>query len=1233
MELPELWIINLVFLTFNGICSLIARILLFRRAKIKVWKAFIPILCDVASYKAVGMSGLWFFSSVPHQIITLIPGLNVPVWLTALTYVIEYGVDLLFAIKLVKAFQRKKKVLVTILSIGFPIAMQLYLPASKKSKYDEHYNRYKYRLIGGKFVELKDVKKAKLAEQKRLEKEARDRVLAEPEPPEKKGGLKKLTDNIVKHHKLVLISILILTALCGYLATKTNVNRDLTKYLPESSEMSKGLNLMYDEFEDVLAMPLSVMVDNLSDEEKQTEKTYLQNLDGVSMLTYNDSEEYNKDNHTLYELTVKGKADSDNAATVLKTIQDHYKEMNKPLAVRGEVATMNSPVLPLWVIAIAVVCAVIVLIIMSESYVEPLLFLAAIGLAVVINMGTNALLPSVSQITNSITSILQLALSMDYSIMLATEYHREKIRGKNKIEAMKAALSRSFTAIASSSVTTIVGMLVLLLMSFTIGADLGIVLAKGVLLCLFSILTALPALLLIFDNLVEKTKKRPFSPNLSALGRFSYAIHKFAIPVFLVLMGGFFYLQTTTGTLYTNTASETIDNVFGPFNQTVLVYDRYDEDAASTFCHAAEADSRTTSVLCRGNTLNEPEKSTELVPKFASLGTEADISQDLINFVYYHSYDKNESHRLSFKELLEFLRTDAKQNSLVSSRLPANLDESLDKLEQFVYAEPLDRWRSLGEISNLLDINYGSLNDLMVLYGSYIPAWNTMTLQDFSNFIKSDVLTNPSYSGAVSEAMLEKLDLLDILLKISDYLEPTDVEGLDLISDADVEEFLNKFDIPVHLRKKIITLLGQLRFVLKSAVNHTELTASVISQNLGVDQTSLNLLYSLKRQNSGTGIYGLSLRQLITFLHDTVLNSAYAPRLTSDQATKINAIYRIMNDADGKHSAGTIYEMLSPLASSINKTSLELLAIFHGSLHDLPEDYKMTVEEFINFINDDILKDERLKDSLNSEVRNKIVEAKGKISSANKQFVAKHYGRIIIRSKLDAEGEETMAFIKDLRDRIAYRKDDEPDETKFTEQTYLLGNSAMSYEMSQSFGTEMTIITIVTAVAIYIVVAISFKSVSLPLVLVLVIQTAVWITMSITGLTDGSIYFLSIIIVQSILMGATIDYAIMYSEQYLAARKHNTPVKDACIFAYNQSIQPILTSAGVLTIVTAIVGNFATGNAAKICKSLSDGAFFSTLLILLFLPALIAACDKIIVRGKLAPEKPAKTLIAKSAKK
>jgi predicted RND superfamily exporter protein len=169
--------------------------------------------------------------------------------------------------------------------------------------------------------------------------------------------------------------------------------------------------------------------------------------------------------------------------------------------------------------------------------------------------------------------------------------------------------------------------------------------------------------------------------------------------------------------------------------------------------------------------------------------------------------------------------------------------------------------------------------------------------------------------------------------------------------------------------------------------------------------------------------------------------------------------------------------------------------------------------------------------------------------------------------------------------------------------------------MSKTFVDEFNYISIITMIAIFIVVALTFKSLIIPIILVGVIQCAVYLTMGILALSGGTVYFIALLIVQSILMGSTIDYAILYTSYYIEERTTKNR-KEAIISAYNQSIHTILTSGSILVIVTFIVGMFATAITAKICITLCKGTLCSIILILIFLPAILGAFDKFVVKNK-----------------
>lgn len=272
----------------------------------------------------------------------------------------------------------------------------------------------------------------------------------------------------------------------------------------------------------------------------------------------------------------------------------------------GGIANYQTPILPSWILLVVVILVLIILTIMCESFVEPFLFLVCIFMAIIINMGTNVIFSSVSDITIAIAAILQLALSMDYSIMLMERYRQESKLESDKKKAMQNALCKAFQSISGSSVTTIVGLLTLVFMSFTIGRDMGLVLAKGVLLSLLCIFCVLPALILIFDKWIKKTTKKSPTFRLDRLGKGIYKLKTPLCILFVIIFVASYFLQGKLLISYTGTEdTDKITKVFGTSNQLAIVYKNDDEQKIRALYPLLEGNEKIKTVTGYGNTLDK----------------------------------------------------------------------------------------------------------------------------------------------------------------------------------------------------------------------------------------------------------------------------------------------------------------------------------------------------------------------------------------------------------------------------------------------------------------------------------------------------------------------------------------------------------------------------------------------------------------------------------------------------
>lgn len=260
----------------------------------------------------------------------------------------------------------------------------------------------------------------------------------------------------------------------------------------------------------------------------------------------------------------------------------------------------------------------VILLIMSGSWFEPVLFLTTIAVAIVINMGTNIVLDSIADITSSIAAILQLVLSMDYSIILMNRYRQERKLTEDKKSVMKNALSNSFGSISSSSMTTVVGLLMLIFMSFTIGFDLGIVIAKGVFVSMICVFTVLPSLIILCDKILLKTEKKQHSKKESSktaadvMSEFSQKARYAVLGVFIALFVGMSIFQSYTPINYTQDNPDEIADVFPLTNTIVMLYNNEDETAVERIAEEVKTNEYVKNISSYGETLGKSYKASEL---------------------------------------------------------------------------------------------------------------------------------------------------------------------------------------------------------------------------------------------------------------------------------------------------------------------------------------------------------------------------------------------------------------------------------------------------------------------------------------------------------------------------------------------------------------------------------------------------------------------------------------------
>lgn len=337
---------------------------------------------------------------------------------------------------------------------------------------------------------------------------------------------------VVKYRKPIIAVFILLSIISVFLKPMINVNYDLSDYLPAESQSTVSLDVMEDEFDGEIPNA-RVMIKNVTLPEALAYKAKLEAIDGVTEVTWLDDtgsvetpletqdpdfvENYYKDRNALFSVTVS----EEKQLTAVNDMRELIGEDNAMTgsAVSTAIAT-ESTVSEIRIITIfAVLCVLVILIVTTKSWLEPLLIFIGLGVAILINSGSNLIFGEISFVTNAAGGILQLAISLDFSVFLLHRYYECKGLYDSAEEDMKAALSQAGTAVFSSAVTVMIGFLALSVMRFRIGPDLGLALAKGICISLITVFIFTPGLLVETEKYTIKWQHRPFLPSFKKLGQ------------------------------------------------------------------------------------------------------------------------------------------------------------------------------------------------------------------------------------------------------------------------------------------------------------------------------------------------------------------------------------------------------------------------------------------------------------------------------------------------------------------------------------------------------------------------------------------------------------------------------------------------------------------------------------------------------------------------------------------
>lgn len=761
----------------------------------------------------------------------------------------------------------------------------------------------------------------------------------------------------------ILIGILVFTGLCAFLMSHVNINKDMTKYLSDSSPMKQGLDLMDKEFPDNEdEYYIRLMLKDVPADKKTEIKKQIKDMENVSSISYKiDDNEYNKDNYTLYEVSTEYDYGTPQETELEKKLAENYKEYDPVVENLSDEVSLA----PYLIISVAVVL-IVIMFIMSGSWFEPLIVLTVIGLSILVNMGTNFFLPSVSNTTHAIASVLQLVLSLDYSVILMNRYRQKRAENDDKISAMTDAFSSAFPSILSSALTTFVGLLMLCFMQYKIGADLGIVLAKGVACSLLCIFTMLPAFIIFSDKILTKTKKPSPKIPMGWLATFSSRL-RYALPaIFAGLFILFFFLQRLTPISFDGTPDRTIAKTFPENNRLVVLYNNKDAANVTSLQDEIEKIPGVSSTASFESTLNKKRDPEDMLDFLDDMDSDVDMDASDLRLMYYDYFKNGEAPSIKIADLFTFINDDLLTKEKYADDMDDDIKENIVSMVKLSDKEALTLPRSYNDLSDYLrslatdeekDSDEMSVDDIRLMYMYYFskqPDYTpgTMTLREFVSFIQNDVVndeTLSSYTETEDFSEIDKMEPYTDAAYITTPMTPAEIAS-DLSMDVSQAEMLVSlyYGLPAagsytmdinelldHLRTDVaadpqfagmftsesLAQISGASALTKLAASGQKLPADQMATALGMTTEQAYGVYTLYGMLNGIQDVALSLPEFLDFLTGTVMtNPQYSAGMDISAASALTSSMPLINAAATgmRLDAGTAAQLLSMDASSMS---------------------------------------------------------------------------------------------------------------------------------------------------------------------------------------------------------------------------------------------------------------------------------------------------------------------------
>ena len=1059
------------------------------------------------------------------------------------------------------------------------------------------------------------------------------------------------------YHYILLGLSIVAAVICGILIPRVNVNSDMTKYLPNNSRMREGLEIITNDFSAAQLQNADVkaMFPDVRSDEREVLMNQLNALPDVYGITYNVSAD---SAYTLFNMVVPKSVDQ---KALGKSICERYGD---DVIVE---TSQDGATPPFSVIVIAAILIFAVLFFMAQSWLDPLLILIATGIAVVVNVGTNFFMPSVSITTNYIAPILQLVLSLDYSIVLLNRYRQELNSGVERTlsQTINTAILRAIPSIISSAMTTVVGLLMLLLMRLKIGMDMGIVLAKGVLCSLVCTFTVLPSMLLLFHKALQKTTKRVFVLPTDKIGTF-VTHHKVTLVIFIVLLfGSSYYFSRQTDITFSTNGKSKINEVFPRLNPMLVVYDTKDEPGIMQLADSMKHEESVLSIVSYPTLLKSQYTASELTAHIKRLTVDmADympaldnnmslLTPELMQVVYYLHSGSGDTLTLPFPEVMRFIKDDCLNNPLFAGVIDNRMRSQIQLLDGLMAissnSDDEDFEEEPEEVTPAVvhreDVD-AHLNTVDVKVDANAEAKNTrhgkgkMAVDGKISVIQFANILDAIYSNEASSYLRHITDTTQLhkdmnIRQMADFIGSSNSQTKLIYSMSDYGKRMTPLQYVHFLTDDLFH-----RKALRAMVSDEQKRELTIREQF-MDYANADAYLSAEELSSMLMEYGFHtmtesrvlaiargqdllpeqeeeevLPEDNQALYSDVDSCAIekeelaavpvAPKAKSENDRRAELMVELM-ESDKEYTSAEMVKIFKSLGEQVSPSTVHLLYCYYGSQHYYNDSLRMSLEGLLYYAADTLIKDQQVTAFLDAKTRALIEDIPNQLKDGIGMLSHEDYALMVLVTNLPDESPETYAFVEKL---------DSLSSAILKEPCYLVGESVMFDEMKRGFSAEMTRITLFTILAIFLIVALTFKSIFVPIILVMTVMTAVFVNVTVSGWISGGMLYLAYLIVQSILMGATIDYGILFANYYKEHRRLEDEY-EASKQAYRGSIRTIMTSGIIMVIGPGVMAVSVDDVAiSSIVGCLAIGSAVSVLLILFVLPGILVAFDRWVVNKK-----------------